>query len=107
MRSGGGLREQAIDLYDRGQHHRLAFGYGLDPGAACMVWFSCVLWLLGYPDQAPKRSREAIALAQELAHPLSLALARFVASFFRAFRRDMPATQEMAEACINLSVDNM
>lgn len=97
--------EQAIDLYDPEQHHRLAFGYGLDPGLACMIWLSCVLWLLGYPDQALKRSREAIALAQELAHPFSLALARFVASFFYAFRRDMPATQEMAEACINLSVE--
>ena len=33
------------------------------------------LWFLGYPDQALKRSHEALALAQELSHPYSLAYA--------------------------------
>ena len=33
------------------------------------------LWYLGYPDQALKRSHEALTLAQELSHPFSLAFA--------------------------------
>ena len=33
------------------------------------------LWWLGYPDQALQRSHEALTLAQELAHPFSLAFA--------------------------------
>ena len=35
-------------------------------------WAALVLWLLGYPDQALQTGHEAIALAQELAHPYSL-----------------------------------
>ena len=31
--------------------------------------------VLGYPDQALKRSQEALTLAQELSHPYSLAFA--------------------------------
>ena len=37
----------------------------------------CALWCLGYPAQAMQRSQEALALAQELAHPYSLAAAQF------------------------------
>ena len=32
------------------------------------------LWLLGYPDQAVASSQAALALAQQLAHPFSLAV---------------------------------
>ncbi len=34
---------------------------------------SWTLWFLGYPDQALKRSHEALTLAQGLSHPYSLA----------------------------------
>ena len=40
------------------------------------------LWHLGYPDQALKRSNEAVALAQGLSHPPSLALAEFLSALF-------------------------
>ena len=33
------------------------------------------LWLRGYPDQAVASSQAALALTQQLAHPLSLVLA--------------------------------
>ena len=38
------------------------------------------LWYLGYPDQALKRSHEALTLAQELSHPFSLAFALGIAA---------------------------
>jgi predicted ATPase len=97
--------EQVITMYDPQQHHSLVFRYEEDFGVTCLSTISLTLWLLGYPDQALKRSREAIALAQELAHPFSLAVAWFVAAFFYALLREVPATQEMAQACINLSVE--
>jgi predicted ATPase len=52
-----------------------------------------------------KRSQEALALAQELSHPLSLAFAQFFASIFQAFRRDVQLAQELAEACIRISTE--
>ena len=42
-------------------------------GVRCRRYGAWTLWYLGYPDQALQRSREAIALAQERAHPYSLA----------------------------------
>ena len=49
------------------------------------------LWLLGYPDQALHESHEALTLAQELAHPFSLAYALVFAAFLHQFRREVQA----------------
>ena len=43
-------------------------------GASAMA--ALMLWCLGYPAQAVQRSQEALALAQTLAHPFSLAVAQ-------------------------------
>jgi tetratricopeptide (TPR) repeat protein len=48
-----------------------------DHGVACLGHLAWTLWLLGFPAQALERSREAIALAQELAHPFSLVQALY------------------------------
>ena len=53
---------------------------------------------LGYPDQALKRSQEALTLAQELSHPFSLAFALDFAAWLHQFRREGQAAQERAEA---------
>ena len=60
------------------------------------------LWLLGYPDQALKRVQEALTLAQELSHPLSLAYALFSVAFLYQLRREEQKAQEWAEALITL-----
>jgi hypothetical protein len=51
------------------------------------------LWLPGYPDQAWQRNHEALTLAQEVAHPLSLAFALFFAAILHFFRRQGPLVQ--------------
>jgi tetratricopeptide (TPR) repeat protein len=60
-------------LYDPERHytHRLLYG-GHDPGVCAGYMGAQVHWLLGYPDKALAIGREAIALAEHLAHPLSL-----------------------------------
>jgi predicted ATPase len=63
------------------------------------------LWHLGYSDQALKRSHEAILLAQELSHPLSLAAALYFAAELHQFRREKQLIQERAEAAITLSIE--
>ena len=67
--------EQGIALYDPQQHRSHAFLYGQEPGVVCLSYAAWALWYLGYPDQALKRSPEALTLAQELSHPFSLAYA--------------------------------
>jgi predicted ATPase len=63
------------------------------------------LWLLGYPEQALARLHEALALAHELPHPHSLALARCWAAYVYQFRGDVPAVHEQAEAAVALSIE--
>ena len=70
---------------------------------ACLSFAALALWFLGYPDQALKRSHEALTLAQELSHPFSLALALDWAAWLHQFRREGQAAQERAEAAIALS----
>ena len=55
--------EQSLALYDPRQHHSHTFLYGQDPGIACLSVLFSVLWVLGYPDQALQKSRDAITLA--------------------------------------------
>jgi len=61
--------------------------------------------LLGYPEQALTRLHEALALAHELSHPISLAFAWCLAATIYQLRRDVPATYEHAEAAVVLSTE--
>jgi predicted ATPase len=60
------------------------------------------LWNVGYPDQARKRIREALTLAQELSHSYSLALAQLYAGMLHQFCQEGPATQERVGAVMTL-----
>jgi len=94
--------EQGSALYDLQQYRSQVFRYGLDPGVNCLL-VAWPLWLLGYSDQALERSREALALAQELSHPYSLAYALQSAMRLHRFRREVQVAREQAEALVTLS----
>src|SRR4051812_18861323 len=98
--------ERSIALYDSRQHRSHAFLYGgHDPCVCCLGFTAQCLWMLGYPDQALQRSRESLALARELSHPVNLAYARLWNGVFHQFRRDVSETQEQAEACQRLAAE--
>lgn len=97
--------EQAAALYDREQHGAHAFLYGQDPGVASLTTEALTLWLCGYPDRAVKKSQEAIALAQDVSHPFSLAFAWAYAALFCQLRGEAQACQERADAAISLSAE--
>jgi predicted ATPase len=52
-----------------------------------------------------RRSHEALALAQELSHPFSLALAQVWAAWIHQYRREVQVAQERAQAAIPPSTD--
>ena len=58
-------------------------------GVSCRRRAALTLWYLGYPEQALERSHESIALAQELAHPYSLAYALYYAAVLHGLRREV------------------
>lgn len=97
--------EQGVALHTPHQHHSFAILYGQDLGVIFLSVIAPVLWLLGYPDQALKRSEEALVLAQELAHPFSLAFTLCLAAWIHQNRREGQAAQERAEAAITLSTE--
>jgi predicted ATPase len=95
-----------IAFYNLQQHRSLSFLYGQDPGVSCLSWLAWALWFLGYPDQALKRSQEALALAQELDHPFTLAFAQCIAGvLFHQLRREGQAAQEQSVALRRLSIE--
>ena len=96
--------EQGISNYDLKQHQSLTSLYGQDPGVANLSYAALNLWVLGYPDRALERYSEALALAEELSHPYSLAMALALASWVSLFRREKHVIREWTEAAISLSV---
>ncbi|HKB39086.1 MAG TPA: hypothetical protein VKD72_21790, partial [Gemmataceae bacterium] len=98
--------EQAIACYDRRQHHSHAFLFGgHDPCVSSMGFAAHSLWMLGYPEQALQRGREALALARELGHPASLGQGQVLVTLLHQFRRDVTETLELAEALQALAAD--
>jgi len=69
------------------------------------TYISHALWGLGYPDQAVQRSREALALAQEVEHPFSIALAQDYAAMLQQFRREPSTASQHAEIALTVSTE--
>jgi predicted ATPase len=97
--------EQGMALYNLQQHRAHAFLYGYDSGVHGLSLKAVALWYLGYPDQALRSLHGALTLAQELAHPFSLAFALDFADWLHQLRREGQAVQERAAALITLSAD--
>ena len=97
--------EQGMGLNVPPPEHAPAFLYGHGAGVVCLSWVALALWLLGYPDQALQRSREALTLARQLAQPFSLAFALDWAAWLHQLRREPQATQDQAEAAMALCTE--
>ena len=97
---------QGLQLYDPQRHRTHAALYsGHDPGVCCHYRAAPALWLLGYPTQAVASSQAGVALAQQLAHPVSLNLALYWAAILHHLRREAPLTRARAEAAMTIATD--
>jgi predicted ATPase len=61
------------------------------------------LWFLGYPDQALSRVSEALALAEGLDHPYTIAFAHYMTSVVHLLRGDAVRAFESAEKSFEVS----
>jgi predicted ATPase len=95
--------EQGIALTDPTAQRALALRYGEAPGVRCLALTANTLWCLGFPAQAVRRSQEALALAQELAHPYSLAVAQHFAAYLHHRRHEAPVVLAQAKAIMTLA----
>jgi predicted ATPase len=70
---------------------------------AALVNDAWALWTLGYPDQALRRSHQARRLAEELAHPHTLAYTFCHLAMLHQYRQDREETYRHAEAAMRVS----
>jgi len=98
--------ERGVELYNPQQHRRHAFLYGgHDPGVCGLRHAAMMLWLLGYPDRALRKSREALVLARELSHPFTLGFALYYSAWVHQQRGERRAVEERIEATITLATE--
>jgi predicted ATPase len=96
---------KVISMYEPQQHHHpFVFLRGSDAGVSALAYDACCLWCLGYPEQAFKRSQQALALARKLDHAFSLAdVLCYGGCLFNKMRRDVDALKDDAEELARLS----
>jgi predicted ATPase/predicted Ser/Thr protein kinase len=98
--------DHGVSLYDPKRHSGHIHLYGQDPKGACQAFGAVSQWLLGYPDQARQRSREAVAQSGELGHPTSRALALYFDTMVHQYSRDASAVQKSAEATTAIATEH-
>jgi DNA-binding winged helix-turn-helix (wHTH) protein/predicted ATPase len=88
---------EASAIYDRELHSAMASTYGShDAGVCALIFAARAEALAGRTDTAARTCDEAVALARELAHPFSLALALVFDAAVHQVRRDAVATRVRA-----------
>jgi serine/threonine protein kinase/predicted ATPase len=97
--------ERAEALYDPQRHQSHTFLFGQDVGVACKAFGAVALWLLGYPDQAVQKSREAVTLGNGLSQPSSQALALHFAALLHQCRREPRAVLACADLTLAISAE--
>lgn len=97
--------EKGRTLYEFEQHRTHAHIYGHDPGVCARTLGAWSAWLLGYPDTALAHVNDALALAERVNHPFSLAMARLHASILHQFRRDSASVLQCIESAETLAAE--
>lgn len=96
--------EEGLRLYDRDRHRSHASIYGGHDARVCAYGEAALaLWLLGYPEQARARIRQADFSADELAHTGSRLHAMDISIMLNRYLRDVEKVRDEAEAMIKIS----
>ena len=99
--------EKVSAFYDPHEHHALLINLrGVDAGLSAMAYDACCLQTMGYPDQALKKSRDAIALAKSFDHAFTLAdVLAFAGCLMNEIRNDGESLKVAAEDLKRLTDD--
>jgi predicted ATPase len=69
---------------------------GAHPAVLCQFFPALISWMLGYPDRSLKELRAAVASAETLGHPVTLAYTLSTGAFVHIFRCEPPAAADYA-----------
>lgn len=81
---------------DETLQRELARRFGMAPAAVALAYLAECLWVLGLPDAAEDRGREALELAERIDHPMTACYALGRACWRAATRGDAQATRHLA-----------
>jgi predicted ATPase len=99
-----GARSPVLDPPGTGRYARPYGGH--DPGVCGLTFAALTHWMLGRPVQAVATIEAAIALAEQLAHPPTRAIALTWACILHYFARDARATGHYARQVIAVSTEH-
>jgi predicted ATPase len=94
--------ERALELHVPTQQAFLRLTYSIDARVKCLAYLSWGLLILGYPDRARARNRDALLVAERLSHPFTLGFALHRALTVLQLHREVPAVAERATAMLAL-----
>jgi class 3 adenylate cyclase/tetratricopeptide (TPR) repeat protein len=95
--------EETIKLSSSKGGQPLSGLYMVEPQVASLLLLSWDLWLLGFPQASLARVSEALALAQDLDHPYTIAFAHYMTSVVHLLRGDAARALESAEKSFAIS----
>ena len=98
--------EQSLVLYDPAQHKDLAARYGLYPQVSSLANLATLLWQLGYPEQAQRRSQEAMTLARDVGSPFDVTVALAYDTLLQQMAHALPQAQQQIEAVMRLAAEH-
>ena len=98
--------QRCLAGYDPSQHATSSFWHeSASRGVLGRVFLSQAYWIQGYPDQALQKLHEARALALQLDHSMSRAMALYVSAILYLFHRNIQGVSEQADALKALAED--
>jgi class 3 adenylate cyclase/predicted ATPase len=96
--------EEGEALYQRERDHHLTYVYsGHDPGSCCRGHAALIFGQLGYVERARELIRDALALAERVAHPLSIAIALWQSGLLHQLLREPDAMGAVGERMVRHS----
>jgi predicted ATPase len=95
--------DQAMELYDPGEHRPLATRFGHDIGVAILANRPLALWLLGYPEAALRDSEDALRYGREMGHAGSFMYALTRIASFHLVTGDYARAAEQCQALIAIA----
>lgn len=99
------LLEEAVTHYEEQKGSALPLLTPQDPGVACLSLLSCVVWLLGYPEQSLRYSQRALALARRLEHPFHLGYAHLYCALLHVFRHEPEQAEHHGQAMVRIGTE--
>ena len=97
---------RCINLYSPDLHSDLMVRHGTDPGVVSLSYLGYLLWFLGRPDAARQHSEQAIANAEKIRHPFTLAFALVFGAYLCQHLRDVEGTRDHANRAMIIATEH-